>query len=67
MKISPPPLEGRCEEKSLELTPSPPLGERVAEGRVRGCIEIFSHLQGFSGGLSEPEARNLCCRMKPNV
>ncbi len=44
-------------KKKIELTPSPPLGERVAAGRVRGRDSILSHLQGqkasaFGVGLS---------------
>jgi hypothetical protein len=38
----PSPATGARGKKSLELTPSPPLGERVAEGRVRGTLDPIS-------------------------
>ena len=40
-----PPMEAR-RKKTSESTPSPPQGERVAAGQVRGCIGIASKLQG---------------------
>jgi len=43
-------LVGARGKKSLLLTPSPPLGERVAAGRVRGWIGIFSRLRPLLGG-----------------
>jgi len=43
-------LVGARGKKSLLLTPSPPLGARVAAGRVRGWIGIFSRLRPLLGG-----------------
>ncbi len=40
------PKMGARGKKKIELTPSPPLGERVAAGRVRGRDSILSHLRG---------------------
>ncbi len=37
-------------KKKIELTPSPPLGERVAEGRVRGVIQFLHTFRGPGGG-----------------
>ena len=40
--LTPGPSPHRGEGKvTLDLTPSPPSGERVAKGRVRGSIRIF--------------------------
>src|SRR5439155_4201975 len=45
---------GRGESKHLNLTPLPPLGERVPAGRVRGSFEFFYTCRGFSQESSMP-------------
>ncbi len=44
-----PPQMGARGKKRMELTPSPPMGEREAEGRGRRRDSIFSHLQEGRG------------------